>query len=363
MISISSDAVPVRRALVGYLPDALSLPTNHPNFFGHSNYQEARTLVEILVSFGYSCDVVDWTADVSDLAGSAYDLFVGVGPQLVNARSLVHSRGTTIFYAGHAYWRVTNAAELGRLAQLRRRRGITLQPRRQMLPDALAGQIDEIWYLGNDFQRATYDHLGVPQHRLSISTVEAAALPRSRTGSQGRGRAFLWFGSRGAVHKGLDWVLEIFARNPDLQLHVCGLVDQEADFTASYASELRETSNISFHGWVLPSEERFGTICDQCAFVIAPSASEGGGGATLQCMRTGLIPIVTPGAAVDVEVAGLLVTDELEALEAGVRQASSVSDDAVDVAAGRVRRHIEVAHTLNSYCESVRARVSELEQR
>jgi glycosyltransferase involved in cell wall biosynthesis len=319
--------------------------------------------VEILVSFGYSCDVVDWIADLTDLAGSGYDLFVGVGPQMLNARSLVHSRGDTVFYAGHAYWKVTNAAELGRLAQLRRRRGITLEPRRQMLPDASADQIDEIWYLGNDFQRATYDHLGVPQHRLSISTVEAATQPRSSIPSQGRGRAFLWFGSRGAVHKGLDWVLEIFARNPDLELHVCGLVDQEADFTASYARELRQTSNISFHGWVLPSEERFATICDQCAFVIAPSASEGGGGATLQCMRTGLIPIVTPGAAVDVEVAGLLVGDELEALETAVRQASSLSDDAVDADARRVRRHIEVAHTLNSYRESVRRRVSELAQR
>lgn len=58
-------------------------------------------------------------------------------------------------------------------------------------------------------------------------------LPGARAaGGGGERENFLWLGSRGAVLKGLDLVLEAFARMPDLQ--VSGPVEDEADFAAAY---------------------------------------------------------------------------------------------------------------------------------
>ena len=73
--------------------------------------------------------------------------------------------------------------------------------------------------------------------------------PRTRTSPRPRGR-FLWIGSQGLVHKGLDLVLEAFARMPDLHLTVCGPIREEPAFEAAFRRELYATPNIETLGWV-----------------------------------------------------------------------------------------------------------------
>ncbi len=43
----------------------------------------------------------------------------------------------------------------------------------------------------------------------------------------------MWFGSGGMIHKGLDLVLEVFARMQEYHLHICGPVHHEEDFCKS----------------------------------------------------------------------------------------------------------------------------------
>jgi glycosyltransferase involved in cell wall biosynthesis len=362
MIHVPSSSGTSKRALIGYLPESYSLATDHPKFFGHSNFQECRALIDILVETGYSCDVLDWQADLRHLSGSDYDLFLSPHTQLAYARSLVNKRGRVVFYSTFSYWRYHNSAETARLVQLRGRRDILLLPRRQLQPVAFEDQIDELWHLGNDFQKDTYHHVDVPKYRINISTVEPS-VSRHDIGLIECSNHFLWFGSVGAVHKGLDWLLEIFARNSELHLHICGLVAAEPDFVAAYQRELLASPNIHWHGWVLPNTPEFADICKQCAFVVTPSVSEGGGGATLQCMRAGLIPIVTRGASVDIGDSGWLVqVDELEEVELTIRRASMMAARVVCEQAVDVYDHIQRAHTLEAYRDSVRRRIAALEE-
>ena len=46
--------------------------------------------------------------------------------------------------------------------------------------------------------------------------------------------SFLFIASGGQVHKGLDLVLEAFARRPHLELFVCSLFAEEGDFCSTY---------------------------------------------------------------------------------------------------------------------------------
>ena len=52
------------------------------------------------------------------------------------------------------------------------------------------------------------------------------------------------------MHKGLDLVLEAFARMPELHLTVCGPIHEEPAFEAAFRRELYETPNIETLGWV-----------------------------------------------------------------------------------------------------------------
>ncbi len=240
-----------KKALVCYLPDSHTLPADHPNFVGHSNYQECRTLLACLTENGFACDVIGWNDDARSLIGSDYDLMISIFHQLEYGKSLVHANGKVILYSTSWDSIANNLAEYGRLNQLRLRKKVSLLPRRQATPLLFADQVDEIWCYGAELNMNSYSHIDVPKYRINISTV-ATQHQAYTTMTDERKKHFLWFGSVGAVHKGLDWLLEIFAHHPDLHLHICGQVEREKDFYSVYEHELKNLPNIHYHGWTLP---------------------------------------------------------------------------------------------------------------
>ena len=115
-----------------------------------------------------------------------------------------------------------------------------------------------------------------------------------------RRKNFIWFGSVGLAHKGLDLALEAFARMPELNLTVVGGIDLDPDFKAAYRRELYETPNIRTPGWVSATAPEFLTLLRDQVGVVYPSCAEGGAGSVIVCMHCGLIPIVTRSASIDV---------------------------------------------------------------
>ena len=80
----------------------------------------------------------------------------------------------------------------------------------------------------------------------------------------------------GLVYNGLDLVLEAFAQEPDLTLHVVGPVQTEPDFVQIYKNELFHTPNIKVHGYLTPrspeSSNRSSTTAS--ALLHRPAAKE-----------------------------------------------------------------------------------------
>jgi glycosyltransferase involved in cell wall biosynthesis len=120
-------------------------------------------------------------------------------------------------------------------------------------------------------------------------------------------RRFLFFSSHGLVHKGLDLVLEAFARMPDLQLTICGPLDEERAFVDAYRKELYGTANIKAIGWIDVTSQRFVEIANTCVAVVLPSCSEAGAASTIEAMHAGLVPIVTLESSVDLGDFGVLL--------------------------------------------------------
>jgi glycosyltransferase involved in cell wall biosynthesis len=134
------------------------------------------------------------------------------------------------------------------------------------------------------------------RYKIDLVTVAASPLGAAVKSSEKyvpETKEFLWFSGAGAVHKGLDLVLDVFARNPDLVLNVVGNVLAEKDFLALYSKELRQTPNIRYHGFIKPESQRFRKIVERAFCFVAPYCSEGISAAVAACLQVGLYPIVS----------------------------------------------------------------------
>ena len=105
---------------------------------------------------------------------------------------------------------------------------------------------------------------------------------------------FMFLGSAGQVHKGLDLLLEVFAEKcKNCNLYVCSSFENESDFCKAYKYELYNTSNIHPIGFVDIKSDKFKEIAEKCAYMIMPSCSEANAGSVLTAMSAGIIPIVS----------------------------------------------------------------------
>ncbi|QCW98795.1 glycosyltransferase family 4 protein [Aggregatimonas sangjinii] len=98
---------------------------------------------------------------------------------------------------------------------------------------------------------------------------------------------FLWLGSFGAVHKGLDLLLDVFENRDDLVLHIAGLSEEDEALLTP-----KKRANIINHGYLNVKTETFLELVKNCSFNILPSCSEGFSTAITTGMFHGLIPIV-----------------------------------------------------------------------
>jgi glycosyltransferase involved in cell wall biosynthesis len=145
--------------------------------------------------------------------------------------------------------------------------------------------------VGDQYTLRSYDEFQLPPVQLIPNTGYPALFNEDQSGRSPT--SFLFLGSVGQVHKGLDILLEVFAKRPSLQLFVCGHFAQESDFCRAYRRELFTTPNIVPLGFLDIRSDRFREVASRCSFVVMPSCAEGMSGSVLTGMSAGLVPIVS----------------------------------------------------------------------
>ena len=234
-----------------------------------------------------------------------YDVVFGLEPNFLKAVTVFHPQ-KSIYYATGAHYIFQNNAENDRLLDLEKRKGILLSPRRFVAPHESSKIADAVICIGNAWTASTYSGESkqiecIPVSAYNMFSIEDIQAQKSWMDAR---RNFLWLGSVGAIHKGLDLLLDIFSRNPNAHLYVCGNVRKEKDFLDIYKEELLHTNNINYMGWISPDSEDFKRLAIICAFSILPSCSESMNGAVPTCMHLGLIPLVSKECGLDVENCG-----------------------------------------------------------
>ena len=298
-------------------------------------------------------DVIHWNNTAFEPT-EPYDVFVDARVNLERLAPLLGDDCVKIQHIETAHYSFHNPAQLARLAALEERRGARIRPQKLIEKNRAIEVADFGVAVGNEFTIGTYAFAQKEVLRAPISVPCEYPSPENKNFEACR-RRFIWFGSGGLVHKGLDLVLEAFATMPDHELVVCGPVHMERDFEAEYARELYETPNIHTVGWVDVAGERFRGICEQSLGVVYPSCSEGGGGSVITCLHAGLLPIVTPEASVDLVGFGT----ELEEISvASVRQAveemSAAPTDHSRDQAMAAWKHARAHHTRKTFARDYR---------
>lgn len=315
---------PVGNVLLCYSNVAFFLKAGQPIPSDHTCGWESWQMSRTFLNLGYRVDVVSEEND-RFVPTRHYSVFVGNRTNFHRIAQFLNNDCIKILHIDTCHWLFHNLAEYRRLDDLQKRRGFVLPALRTMTPNLAIEHADYGIVVGNEATISTYRYANKPLFRVPISNEVNLPWPDEKDFDAVR-KSFVWFGSHGFVHKGLDVVLEAFADMPEYQLMVCGPLKTmaEKEFVRAYQKELYATKNISPVGWVDMTSPRFLEITQKCIGVVFPSSSEGGSGGVITCMHAGLIPIVTYEAAVDVDASQgiMLPTCSVQDIKAAVQNLS-----------------------------------------
>ena len=357
----AAGVAPRGRVLLSYIVDAVLVRTERDLPHSHPHFWETWAMAQAFREEGYAVDVIHWTRR-GPLPRTDYDIYVDVRRNFDRYAADLPPSCLKIAHMDTAHHRVHNGNQQRRLDDLRQRRGIALAPFKQIEENRAAENADLITVLGNEFTIESFAFAGKPIRRIRLSNAFEYPFPDGRDLAAAR-RRFLWLGSEGFVHKGLDLVLDAFAGLPDLHLTVCGPVEREPAFRKAFADLLYRTPNIRTEGWVDVAGPRFRELARQSLALVYPSCSEGGGGCVLTAMHAGLIPVVTREASVDIAPdRGVTLPDaSVESIRTAVRTLSAAPPADLEAMARAAWTWAREFHTRERFFREYRAFVRELD--
>jgi hypothetical protein len=325
----------------------------------HSNKLEAKSLAKILSDFNFDVDVYDFRYD-SKIDYSEYSLIIGFGQPIENS-FYTRFDGKRIFYGTGAHVCHQNNAELKRIKDLYYRKDKMLTPKRLVSQTWSSSTMlsDALFIIGNDWTSSTYRKFyDGPIYNIPVSAYEFFPFKKINRDWSKTKKNFLWIGSGGLVHKGLDLCIDTFKEMIDYNLHICG--PKEEGFFDLYEDEL-ENKNIIYHGFVDISSLKFKRLVEKCGFVIFPSCSEGTSGSVLTAMFTGLIPLVTKETGVNIKDFGFLIDDiNIKSLKEKTKKISSIEENDLKTKSHKSFDYCKKNHTIKNYKKTIKKYLKEL---
>lgn len=358
-VELPAPSQPARgTVLIAFVVEPFQLDPGAELPSGHTHFVEARLLAELFQNLGFAVDVIDYR-DTSFVPRKSYDILVSSRVCLERYAKLLGPTCLKIFHVTVSHWLCNNAAATARCLDVQRRRGVSLASYKLIDENSAIEHADfAIYRTGNDWVTSSYAYAGKPYARVPLCTHTVYPPPEGKDFDAVR-RTFLWLGSHGFVHKGLDLVLEAFAAMPDYHLIVCGPISDEPAFQRAFERELYRAPNIETVGWVDIASDRFREIVARCVGLVYPSCAEGASGNVLTCMQAGLIPVISYPSCVDMSTGNGLLIDALnsEAVQQSVRQLAAMPKDDLETLAMRAWKFAREHHTHQRFSEGYRKAV------
>ena len=249
---------------------------------------EIMKIVNILSGLGYCVDVIGCN-DIKALEvikKKKYDLIFGFGETFYQLTSL-YPDATSILYVTENHPEFSYKEEKKRLDYYHERYGRRIKMSR-------SGKYYKTYHLQKKYSyvitmsdnKLYNNHIINKYHIFPIGLTNNNYVFENKNHLLSR-KQFLWLGSTGAIHKGLDLLLNIFIKQNDIVLHICGFNKYERKYL-----KLPNKNNIIDHGHIDINSEIFLNLNKLCSYIILPSCSEGFSTSITTGMIHGLIPVV-----------------------------------------------------------------------
>jgi hypothetical protein len=250
----------------------------------HNNSEQQDIIVQVLNSLGFEVHLIKHEKHL--IANLEYDYSIGFG---MSWRSLLNNPKIKkkILYATEAppFLAYLNEARLVSRANIYELKKYKIERAFRFYTDDDYLKADAILQMGDinsNIIRGIQAFRNTPIYNISTYGIGSDITKKKNKIRKN----FIWFGSQGAIHKGLNETMIAFQNILDVKLYVAGCA--EIDFNA-----LNPFKNVIYTGVLDVKSEKFTEIIDDCIGFVLPSASEGISTAAITCMYRGLIPIVT----------------------------------------------------------------------
>lgn len=341
-----------KRCLLKYIVEPFM--QNNSFALAHQNQWQVRQLANVIGELGYDVDAMSYNDNKVKLQGT-YDLIVDLHPvQNPIYENHIDSYSIKVAYITGSNPKFANNAEEERIEYLYRRRGKKIKARRNKPPfeKDVFESYNAIFFIGNEYNWHTYEDYEIStvcfiQNNGYLELAQPDCSERSP-------RKFLYLGGTGSIHKGLDLLLDIFVKRPELDLYVCSRFHNEKDFCRLYEQELFHTSNIHPVGFLDIFSAELAALFKQCAYVILPSCSEGMSGSILAGMSAGLIPLVSRESGFNDGEVYCFKENSLEAIEESIDHFSQMPIEWVCTESCRMISIIQDRYAPSHYVDSVR---------
>ncbi len=324
----------------------------------HTNQQMAIEIAKTFQNKGYNVDVAQYNTK-RKINFQKYDLVFGFGEQF--DKLLINDLGKTNGYKPQTIAILTgaspyysNVAELNRLAYFKERNNATLMLRRQVHESAGLMNLEALQKVtaaictGNLWTVNTWKYMVNNIYHITSTGFDIVKLPDIDRNLEIAKKNFLWFSGAGMLHKGLDLCIEAFRENADLNLYIAGTKD--SDFYEFYEEDFKR-ENIHYCGFINVESEEYKELCENCMFCIFPSCSEGMATSVLTTMFSGMIPVVTKEAGVDIQDWGIKIEEiDVGYLTELIKHISEMEDDDLEIREEKAYQYAMANHTIDKFC-------------
>ena len=311
--------------LITYVSEVYDRKDDKPWMEGHANRWQTIEITNLFLNKGFNVDIIDHK-DLDFVPKKKYDIIFGHEPlywKLVQK----YEFDIKIYYATTLPWMHLKNAIENSVNSLYERKKIKLKNPPMDMEHFSWDYSNHVFYFGNDYYLETFKSYveKTPQYH-QIQNGIRNVFPAKDKDFTAITKNFLYLGSWGCIFRGLDKVLEVFAKNPDLNLYICNDILYNTVFFWKFRKLLFNTPNIHTLGFVDTSSNYFKEIINKVTWQIYPSSSEASASSVVLGMRNGLIPLVSKECTVDDGGYGTIFPDNsIETIETYVVEASKKS--------------------------------------
>lgn len=283
-----------KRLAYVYLPQnhtAALIDSNvsHPNVFQHF------ILLRVFEELGYIVDVYSCQNEERLRARTGkYDVVFGFGQEYINLCNENPQAKKILFITENAPWVVKRKYQERIENWLEgHKKMISTVARNDFYTDEMFSISDCGVCLSGTYNITGMEELLKPIEQLNVNVMPAQRYDAGIKDYDTTKKRFLWFGSRGLIHKGLDILIDAFAQIPQYELNIYGAPEKEI-------KELVLPTNVHNCGFIqVNSPEFLSEVASRHSFVLSLSCSEGMMSGIATCMMFGMIPVVTKETGYD----------------------------------------------------------------